>query len=187
MSNLEKSDKNNKIEKQVFDIQETAEKADFMMSNINQNTGNETFLRKLFPDAKTRALAQAELAMIKNDSEYKLRALKLLRNTQLEWSQKTIDHSLAKFSLELSKNLKVYSQKIQRDFSASMNEAFDEFLEAIEIRKTKVQQLQLNDPSLAKLVEEQIDKDITIFTSQLGTLKEQFRQEIEYLCENLWK
>lgn len=185
MSNLERF--NNKVEMQVFDIQETAEKADLMMSNINQNTGNETFLRKLFPDAKTRALAQAELAMIKNDSEYKLRALKLLRNTQLEWSQKTIESSLSEFTLELSENLKIYSQKMQNHFLSTMDQAFDEFLEGIQIRKKKLQQLKLNDPSLAKLVQEQIDKDITIFSSQLNTLKEQFCQEIKYHCENLWK
>ena len=187
MSNLERFNNNNKVEMQVFDIQETAEKADSMMSNINQNRGNETFLKRLFPDAKTRALAQAELAMIKNDSEYKLKALKLLRDTQLEWSKKTIDYSLAKFSLELSKNIKIYAQKMQNDFSASMNEAFDEFIEAIGIREEKLEKLKLSNESLAKLVQAQIDKDITIFTSQLETLKEQFRQEIEYLCQNLWK
>lgn len=178
MSNLEKRNPIDLVKKQ----QGIEEVASPIVNLTNQAQSaidtvmakREGFLQRFFPDAATRAVIRGELALIKDEFEFRKRALEKVRETQIQSLTEHCNQYLVREKAAIRSETAGFLMEKKLHLDNQLNSLFDEFITRMEVQMSQAENIQ--NPTLKRVRQTQLEKAIEDFADLQSRLVDQFQR-----------
>ncbi len=136
----------------------------------------EGFLQRFFPDAATRAVIRGELALIKDEFEFRKRALAKVRETQIQSLTEHCNQYLVREKAAIRSETAAFLLEKKMDLENKINSLFEEFIARMEVQMAQAETIQ--NPTLKRVRQTQLEKAIEDFADLQNRLADQFQKII---------
>jgi len=129
-------------------------------------------LQRLFPTKMQKAIVDSDLAQAKTELEYRERALKMLKEAQLQAIEEKYNEYLKTGKAIIRSDSGLFFADKQVDFDDGINKICDRFYSAVERQYDKLQNLKI--PYLRELEEQRIEECVKQFQETMKKLTTDF-------------
>lgn len=136
----------------------------------------EGFLQRFFPDAATRAVIRGELALIKDEFEFRKRALEKVRETQIQSLTEHCNQYLVREKAAIRSSTAAFLLEKKLELENKINSLFEEFITRMEVSMAKAETIQ--NPTLKRVRQTQLENAIEDFADLQSRLVDQFQKII---------
>lgn len=136
-------------------------------------TKRETFLQKLFPDPVQRAAKMGELKIIETEFEFRKKALAMVRETHVQALRETCNQYLDKAKAAGRAETASFLMRKAQELQEELDRIFDKFIASVEKKTQRLQEM--TNPTLKKIMEQNLDKEIHDFIEMKDNLVNKFK------------
>ncbi|MCC3450318.1 MAG: hypothetical protein JGK04_22950 [Microcoleus sp. PH2017_39_LGB_O_B] len=136
----------------------------------------EGFLQRFFPDAATRAVIRGELALIKDEFEFRKRALEKVRETQIQSLTEHCNQYLVREKAAIRSATAAFLLEKKLELDNNLSSLFEEFIARMEVQMAQVETIQ--NPTLKRGRQSQLEKTIEDFFDLQNRLVDDFQKII---------
>jgi hypothetical protein len=134
------------------------------------------FLQRFFPDAGTRAAIQGELALIKDEFEFRRRALQKVRETQIQSLTEHCNQYLVREKAAIRNDTAAFLMSKKLELEKNLDFIFEEFLTHMEVKMAQAEAMK--NPRLKEVRQAQLEKSLEDFADLQSRLVDQFQKII---------
>ncbi len=134
------------------------------------------FLQRFLPDAGTRAAVQGELALIKDEFEFRRRALAKVRETQIQSLTEHCNQYLVREKAAIRSSTAAFLMEKKLELECNLDQIFSEFIARMEVLMIEAEKIQ--NPTLKRVRQTQLEKAIEDFAELQSHLVNQFQRII---------
>jgi uncharacterized protein YacL (UPF0231 family) len=132
------------------------------------------FLQRLIPDARLRALMEAEVGIIRSELEFRRVMLAKVREAQSQSLTERLNECLIREKATIRSETTVFMLSELNDLIVRMNKLYDDFERDMEEKFAKLESISI--PKLRAMREQDIDRTIEIFSEMKEELMVQFQR-----------
>jgi hypothetical protein len=100
------------------------------------------FLQRFFPDAGTRAAVEGELALVKDEFEFRRRALQKVRGTQIQSLTEHCNQYLVREKADIRSSTAAFLMAKKLELENNLDSIFEEFLTQMEVKMAQAEAIQ---------------------------------------------
>jgi len=134
------------------------------------------FLQRFFPDAGTRAAVEGELALVKDEFEFRRRALQKVRGTQIQSLTEHCNQYLVREKADIRSSTAAFLMAKKLELENNLDSIFEEFLTQMEVKMAQAEAIQ--NPRLKEVRQAQLEKSLADFADLQNCLVDQFQKII---------
>ncbi|MEY3869791.1 MAG: hypothetical protein RLZZ338_3682 [Cyanobacteriota bacterium] len=134
------------------------------------------FLQRFFPDAGTRAAIQGELALIKDEFEFRRRALQKVRETQIQSLTEHCNQYLVREKAAIRNDTAAFLMSKKLELEKNLDFIFEEFLTHMEVKMAQAEAMK--NLRLKEVRQAQLEKSLEDFADLQSRLVDQFQKII---------
>ena len=166
INELEKSS-SNAIAKNTIESEETV---DALIQR------RQTLLSRLFPDPVEKEKQWGELQLVKTEFEFRTRALKVIRETQIQSIQEIYNQYLVQGKAQVRANTTTFMLQKRQELQDETNELFTKFIQSMQDEYDKA--ASIRNPTLKNMQLDRLDKNIAGFKELAEQLVKNFENII---------
>lgn len=134
------------------------------------------FLQRFFPDAGTRAAIEGELALVKDEFEFRRRALQKVRETQIQSLTEHCNQYLVREKAAIRSDTAAFLMSKKLELENNLYSISEEFLTRMESQMAQAEAIQ--NPILKQVRQTQLEKSVEDFVDLQNRLVDQFQRII---------
>jgi hypothetical protein len=134
------------------------------------------FLQRFFPDQGTRAAIQGELALIKDEFQFRRCALAKVREMQIQSLTEHCNQYLVREKATIRSSTATFLLEKKLELDKNLNSLFEEFIARMEVQMAQAETIQ--NPTLKRIRKTQLEKAIEDFADLQSRLVDQFQKII---------
>ncbi|WP_027254654.1 hypothetical protein [Planktothrix agardhii] len=134
----------------------------------------EGFLQRWFPDAATRAVINGELALVKDEFEFRKRALEKVRETQIQSLTEHCNQYLVREKAAIRSATAAFLLEKKMELENKINFLFEEFISRLEVQMAQAEMI--TNPTLKRVRQTQLEKSVEDFAELQNCLVDQFQR-----------
>ncbi|KOR38122.1 hypothetical protein AM228_02900 [Planktothricoides sp. SR001] len=134
----------------------------------------EGFLQRFFPDAATREVIRGELALVKDEFEFRKRALEKVRETQIQSLTEHCNQYLVREKAAIRSETAAFLLDKKMELEKKINYLFEEFIARMEVQMAQAELIA--NPTLKRVRQNQLEKSVEDFGDLQNRLVDQFQR-----------
>ncbi|MGB8691440.1 MAG: hypothetical protein WCD53_29525 [Microcoleus sp.] len=134
------------------------------------------FLQRFFPDAGTRAAIEGELALVKDEFEFRRRALQKVRETQIQSLTEHCNQYLVREKADIRSSTAAFLMSKKLELEKNLDFIFEDFLTQMEVKMAQAEATQ--NPSVKEVRQAKLQKSLEDFVALQNCLVDQFQRII---------